>query len=229
MIKAVIFDLDDTLYPEMQYVKSGFDHIANEIGNRYHKNSNKLYEELLDEYFQEKTKVFNRVLKSNGIDYCKNDVKELVLSYRDHVPKISFYEDVIPCFMILKKMNINLGIITDGFAISQRQKIKALKLSTWMDEIIITDDLGFTYWKPHSRPFEIMKEKLDVDFSEMVYIGDNPNKDFFIGSIYPITTIKVNRKGLYQFDAYYNEIHPHYQIYSLLDLPNILQSNAIVV
>lgn len=72
-----------------------------------------------------------------------------------------------------------VGIITDGRPEGQRNKITALGLEEYVEEIIITDELGGTeYRKPCDKAFRIMQEKMGVKFERTLYIGDNLKKDF---------------------------------------------------
>lgn len=222
MTKAVIFDLDDTLVSERQYVVSGFRHIAQYINNRYKISENEAFMVLMDLSNEDPKNVFNRFLDKYKIDYTKEIILNLIEEYRNHYPQINFYEDVIPCVTKLKLNNIKVGIITDGYLNAQRQKLKAIKAYDYFDEVIITDELGPEYWKPHPKAFEIMCDKLDVEFHEMVYVGDNPEKDFYIGKIHPITTIRVLRDGIYKDKSYLEDIKEDYLVSNLDEIGFIL-------
>ncbi len=115
----------------------------------------------------------------------------------------------------LEKSNINIGIITDGYAASQRKKLRAIKAENYFDNIIVTDELGREYWKPNPKAFELMKEKMNIDYREMVYIGDNPQKDFYISHIFPINTVRILRNGVYSGEDYYKEIKEDIRINNL--------------
>ena len=79
----------------------------------------------------------------------------------------------------LRENNIKIGVITDGRPEGQRAKIAALGLENLVDEILITDELGGTQFrKPCDIAFRIMQKKIGVPFEQVVYIGDNPKKDF---------------------------------------------------
>ena len=118
-------------------------------------------------------------------------------------------------------MGIKTGIITDGHAIAQRQKLKAIQAEEYFDEIIVTDELGREYWKPHPKAFELIKGKLNVNFDEMVYVGDNPEKDFYISSIYPIETIRIVRPlSIYSCAAYFKN---HQESFSVNNLGILLK------
>lgn len=177
-LKAIIFDLDDTLYSERDYVKSGF--IA------------------VDEYLQTKTGIegffrsawtmytnkvrgntFNLALDEIGISYDEEFISELVDTYRLHLPEINLSREVTQTLEKLKK-DYPLGLITDGHHHSQRKKIEALELEAIFDLLIVTDELASERkdWKPSPVPFELAQEHFQASPSELIYIGDNLNKDF---------------------------------------------------
>ena len=114
MIKVVLFDLDDTLISEYEYIKSGYRAIADYLSESYTICSKQIYEELLDLFHDEKKNVFNRWFEKNGIAYSKDEVMNLVNLYRNHMPNINFLEDVIPFLEYLKQRNICIGISSEG-------------------------------------------------------------------------------------------------------------------
>lgn len=203
MIKAVVFDLDDTLISEYEYIKSGYKHIAQLLSEKINANPKNIFNELVYIFKNNPEKVFNQLLDKYEIDYTMENIKELVNEYRGHTPEIRLYDDVIPCINALIEKDIKIGLITDGYANAQKNKINSLGIEDLFDYIIVTDDYGKDFWKPSSRPFELMQEKLSVNFNEMIYIGDNPEKDFYIHSIYPIYTIRINRETSIYKDAHY--------------------------
>lgn len=223
MIKAVIFDLDDTLISEGRYIESGYKHISKLLSKKLQKDEQELYQLLMNLFNENNRNVFNRVFDTFGISYTQNEIMELVEEYRNHTPIIQFFEDVLPCLKNLRVKGISVGIITDGYANGQRQKLRALKADNYFDEIIVTDELGRQYWKPHSKAFEIMQEKLNVKFDEMLYVGDNPEKDFYISNIHPIKTIRIYRNGVYKNREYFSNIKEHYSIYGLEELDLIVR------
>ncbi|WP_051291629.1 HAD family hydrolase [Fictibacillus gelatini] len=222
MVKAVIFDLDDTLISEKKYIESGYRHISKLLSIRLDKDEIELNELLTELFNQSPTNVFNRLLDKLGISYTKNEILELVEEYRNHFPSIDFFDDVSPCLKVLKEKGLKLGIITDGYTNAQRQKLKAIKAFDYFDEIIITDELGREFWKPHPKAFEIIKDKLCVEFNEMIYVGDNPEKDFYIGNLYPIKTIRIFREGIYKNKSYLKGIRENHLLYNLIELTLIV-------
>lgn len=207
MIKAYVFDLDDTLCPEIEYVKSGFRAIAKAFDDK------KLYDKLYSLFKEDKANVYQRA----GFD--EEQCKKCIAIYRNHMPDISLAQDVVKTLETLKERGYKLGIITDGRPEGQRNKIKALGLDKIMDYIIVTDELGgIEYRKPNPKAFELMKDALKVEFNEMCYVGDNPKKDFFVGSIYPITTIQIKCGLMYDKEGYKDEIFPSAIVSSLKEI-----------
>lgn len=159
-VKAVVFDLDDTLYPEKDYVASGFKAVEAKFPNVKAK------------------ELWMRWLNEKSVFDDKENKDELLTVYREHKPSIHLYTDVENLLVLLRKNGIKIGIITDGRPRGQRNKIEALKLEEYVDDIIVTDELGLEFRKPSDIPFRMMKQKLKVPFGNMEYVGDNVHKDF---------------------------------------------------
>ncbi len=187
--KGVIFDLDDTLYSEKQYVKSGYKKIAEYVGHQE-------AEEKLWNYFLEGKPAVDAYLKEIGAENKKAECLDI---YRSQMPEINLYDGVAELFQSLKENDIKVGIITDGRPEGQRNKIKALGLEELVDDIIITDELGgVQFRKPNDISFRIMQCRWRVPFEQMVYIGDNLGKDFQAPRQLGMRGIYImNEEGLY--------------------------------
>lgn len=224
MIKAVLFDLDDTLISERQYIESGYSHIAKILSKEIKIEENIIYQLLFELFEKDSKNVFNRLFDKLQYSYTQDIIKKLVEEYRNHYPKINFIDGVIPTLEYLKRKKIKTGIITDGFAIAQRLKLEAIKANNYFDKIIVNDEIGRKYWKPHPRAFEIMKENMDVEYEEMIYVGDNPEKDFHISSMYPIKTIRFYKNGIYNNRSYYNNVKENYSIHNINEIITIINN-----
>lgn len=209
MVKAVIFDLDDTLYMENEFVEYGLKNAANVAETVYGiVNAN---EKIRSLYQESKVNVFDRLVNAETIKDKEIAVAGLVKAYRNCEPKnLHCNPGVLDLLKTLKKKGVRTGIITDGFADVQKSKIKALGIQEYIDEIVITDELGGVQCrKPNPIGFEKMLKMLDVKPQEMVYIGDNPNKDFAIKKYLPIITARVDvPNGIYRNSEYLYGIKP---------------------
>lgn len=115
--KGVIFDLDDTLYSEKEYVKSGFKAVSKYLGGKY--------EDQLWNYFEEGKSAIDELLRTIN----REDEKDAVLAvYRSNKPDIHLYDGVTKIIKELKDKDIKIGIITDGRPEGQKNKIEALGL-----------------------------------------------------------------------------------------------------
>lgn len=223
--KAVIFDLDDTLYPEVDYVISGFMAISSEISKHYNLDATMVLYKMVNLFKLDRRNVFNRLLDSLNVKYSDDYITYLVDEYRNHMPQIKLYEDADYIIKYLYNKRIKLGIITDGYKIAQRNKIKALNIEKYFDCIIITDEWGKEYWKPHRRPYDVAKDMLGVEYEEMIYVGDNVIKDFVTPNILGMTTVLVFRKeGIYSGNKVkVEEIYkPNYCVSSLYEIEELI-------
>lgn len=218
---CVVFDLDDTLYLEAEYARSGFAAVgewtsANLGITDFAAQAWRIHEE------GARGDVFNRALTAAGIEAKPELISRLVDVYRRHRPQIALLPDAAECLRELHGAAF-LGLITDGPALSQRAKVEALQLTSLMDEIIITDELGRSYWKPHPRAFEAIQQRANVSSENCYYIGDNPDKDFIAARQLGWNTIRVRRRdGLHCNKANAPETCAQREVSDLLSVPSLV-------
>ena len=188
-IDGVVFDLDDTLYSEKNYVRSGY----RKIDKNYPEIENA--EERLWNSFLKGEKAIDKVFDEASLD--EKEKKNALNIYRAHMPVIELYAGVSEMLSRIKNKGKKIGIITDGRPDGQKNKIKALKLD--VDQVIITDELGgIQYRKPNKKAFELMQNRWKIAFNKMVYIGDNVTKDFIAPKELGMKVIYFkNADGLY--------------------------------
>src|SRR5262245_38556195 len=105
-----VFDLDDTLYPEIDFVRSGFKVISNYIENRTGKVT---YDELCSLY-QQKQNVFEWIIETFKREIPDCSLTILLNMYREHFPSIKLSDETNKFLKKLKKEKIKMGLITDG-------------------------------------------------------------------------------------------------------------------
>lgn len=189
---VVIFDLDDTLYSEKDYVRSGFREIS-----RHYKNIKNMSDKLWYA-FENGEKAIDSVLKEEGL-HSPETVSRCLDLYRNHYPDITIYPEAEKLLCILKSNGVRLGMITDGRPEGQRAKIAALGIQQYFEKIIITDELGgIGFRKPDTKAFEEMQKHFNTPYSTMVYVGDNPKKDFIAPEKLGMNSVYFkNPRGLY--------------------------------
>lgn len=225
MVKAVLFDLDDTLYPEYTFVKSGFQAVAQWVAQNYCINSGDIEKRLWSIIQQEgRGQVFDLLLKELNLDNSPN-VYTLIHRYRTHWPKIQLFPQALDLLQGLRAKDILLGLVTDGQATVQHRKVAALSLESELDVIICTDDIGRKHWKPSVVPFTVALDVLGVKAGEAVYVGDDSRKDFEGPNYLGIRTVHYSREGeAYRLDEFVtNSTVAEHLIHNLEDLPKILE------
>lgn len=191
---TVAFDLDDTLYNEIDYLKSAYKHIAGVLDP-----SNQIY--LAGKMFSEYRKginVFGQLSSNYNIS-----LEALLEIYRNHEPSIAPFYGVIPLFEEIKKNKGKIAIITDGRSITQRNKIVALGLESYIDYIVISEEIQSE--KPDERNFKLIENLLPAQ--NYVYVADNLAKDFIAPNKMGWNSIGVmdNGKNIHNcFQEYYN-------------------------
>lgn len=228
MIKAVVFDLDDTLISEKEYVRSGFRQVAKKVADEHGLSSENVYELMYHTFDEDSKNVFNRVLDKLSISYDMNYIKELIDFYRGHMPDIKLYDDARYIIEALYNKGIKLGMITDGYKITQRNKLEVLGISNYFDCIVVTDELGREFWKPHKRPYEIVKEKLGFEYENMVYVGDNVSKDFITANEFGMKTVFINREeGVYSGMKMDDDYLANLEVKTLFKVKEILNMQVL--
>lgn len=168
----VVFDLDDTLYKEIDFVDSGFRHVLRELGL-----DESLVQQMRD-WLVDGQSVFGELAKASmqAADVGESRLVEL---YRNHMPEIKLDTGTRKTLDYLKKSQPGVALITDGRSVTQRNKIEALGLNGYFDIIQISEETGFT--KPHPHNFEQIVAYFGSD-SLYCYVADNPKKDFIAPS-----------------------------------------------
>ena len=162
---VIVFDLDDTLYNELDYLKSAYLEIAKILAPL---NYRELFSTMFSLY-RDKKNVFQYL--NNHYDV---EISSLIANYRNHQPSIKMFRGALELLESIKKNKGRLGIITDGRINTQMAKIKALQISHIIDYIVISEEIGTE--KPNVQNFELIEQKLEGNF--YYYIADNLKKDF---------------------------------------------------
>ena len=168
---VVLFDLDDTLYKEIDYLHSAYREISNYLNSDKHISDNP-YPHMI-EWYNRGENVFYKLNAYYGLNI---PIDYYLTLYRFHMPKIKMDASTEQTLSYIKERGCGMGIITDGRSITQRNKILSLGLERFfpMQNIIISDDIGSQ--KPDKRNFSIIQQQFPEQ--HFIYVGDNIEKDF---------------------------------------------------
>lgn len=193
MNMVVVFDMDDTLFPEEAFVCSALAvagrHAEAEWGiGSFSKELNRLFAE------GKRGNLFQLAWTNLTHGSLAADKSaELLRIYREHRP------DSLPWFpdaaAIMDKVAERhpLELISDGYLPTQANKFAALGASRWIRDPIFTESMGREFWKPSPRAFEIVMCRHPG--APCAYVADNPSKDFVAPNALGWLTIQVARPG----------------------------------
>lgn len=222
-LQAIVFDLDDTLYPEHAYVQSGFRAVAAWAERQFgvpSESGSAMLQGLFA--FGVRGDTFNRWLESWGL-LSDEHLSQAVQVYREHRPVISPYPEVNELLPRLHN-GYRLGLVSDGYLEVQRNKWTSLGLGAYFDSVVFSDELGRDAWKPSPQPFLALLKKLCVSGEQAVYVADNPRKDFLGARSAGMRTIRVRRpEGLYSVEEPASPASaPELEITTLTQLETVL-------
>jgi len=162
---TVVLDLDDTLYSEREYVRSGLSSLAKSF-QRWLPNSGSL---MLDDVISH-SKPLDVLFERTDLP---ESVKESMLwMYRLHKPDIELYPEAREFIDFCYQNNFELAIITDGRFVSQSLKLDALGLTS------IKSYISEKYEESKPSEGRFLAVQRDFPSTQYVYVGDNPTKDF---------------------------------------------------
>jgi len=188
---CVVFDIDDTLYLETEYVASGFSEVDRYLQVKLGISG---FAEQATRIFTSGVRgdVFDLALTNLGVDDVAPLVPLLVGVYREHAPAINLLPDA---HAALDRCSAQgwVAIISDGPLASQQGKAGALGLARWASPVILTAAYGVGYSKPHQRAFQEVEHAHRG--ARFAYVADNPLKDFVSPAAMGWSTVRLRRDG----------------------------------
>jgi len=194
-VTAVIFDMDDTLYPERDYVLSGYVAVSHYLQDSLRRTDN--FAAWMWRHFLEgnRRKVFNAMSDAFELNLSEAEIGQLVEVYRHHRPVIGPWKGIRALLESLHRAGRRLGVVSDGFLPAQQYKWQALSLAELFDAVMFTESLGRECWKPSPAGFEKIALDLGVEHGVSTYVSDNPAKDFVAPNALGWRTIQLRFDG----------------------------------
>ncbi len=192
---AVLFDLDDTLYPERDFVDGGFRAVGRFLARHVGISPRVIARRLRVLHDRDgRGRLFDTLLEDLGHEPDPDLVLAAVLAYRTHRPRLRPFPEVVDTLDILHGAGIATGLVSDGLSAVQRRKLAALPaVARLLDVVVLTDELGSTHAKPSPVPFRVACRMLDADPTTAVYIANDPRKDFAGARAAGLSTIRTGR------------------------------------
>lgn len=190
-MKIIVLDMDETLYDEQTFVLSSFRDVSKYMRQQWGVPSVAAFRMMCEELnVRGRGKVFDVVLKNYGV-FSKHNVRQCLSVYRAHKPKIQLLPDAQRLLRRFKKYP--LYVLSDGNPRVQRNKARALGLYTQVKQVVLTWQYGRDKSKPNPFCFFRICKLEHVSPENIVYISDDPHKDFVNIKPLGFYTIRIKR------------------------------------
>ena len=182
MLKAIAFDLDNTLYNQDDYELFALKEVAEKISRLYGKSSDEYFYQLRELYFSGvRSRTFDIMMQSvHGKlpdDWEEAMQKVILPTYRASTPNLKLFPEARILLDTLKKKECRIALITNGNELIQNKKIDLLGIRDYFDKIYISDSYSPPSRKPDLRMFEDFLEDFSILGLEAAYFGDNEDSD----------------------------------------------------
>ncbi|WP_018185294.1 HAD family hydrolase [Kaistia granuli] len=187
----IVFDLDDTLYLERDFARSGFAAAGAWLQERAGIAG---LGEVCRAFFDAglRGRIFDEALACLGVPPDPALLEQLISVYRSHEPDIALAADAAR-YLDGRDGLVPSALITDGPATTQQAKVRALGLDKRLDCIVCTGALGPGRGKPHPEAFERVEAWAARYGLPLAYVADNPLKDFVTPRARGWWTVQIER------------------------------------
>lgn len=205
MIKAIGFDLDDTLYDRYLVYENVYkvmeesiiqtDTPFEEFNAMYQQNSSNEYELFINGEKSKEDYQYDRVIKTYkhfGHLITKNDAIIFNALYEYYRSKIVLRRGAVELFEELKEKGYLLFILTNGTEEGQYNKLKNLGMEQHIDPKywFVSEEIGLS--KPDLEMFQYVQDKIGLQEDEIVFIGDHLVNDCLAAKTYGWQSIYFN-------------------------------------
>jgi putative hydrolase of the HAD superfamily len=188
-MRAIVFDVDDTLYDQQQPFRNAVNRIFPEVKQqdlhkmyiRFRHHSDERFPLVMSGDWTLEFMRFYRMNESlKDLGYTEISTEkglEFQTVYEDELDNITMHPEITKLLDCLKEHNIPMGIITNGPTDHQYKKVKQLQLENWVpsNHIIISQSTG--YQKPEKEIFDLASQQFNMDPAHTLYVGDSFEND----------------------------------------------------
>ncbi len=190
-LQAVLFDLDDTLHDDTRAYREAAERVARDVALESGIAAERLtaaYISLADKFWQGlttdvfgtplaglRTQMWAGALQSVGLRDPSLAIRCADAYHRHRRDVLVLFPGAARLLARLRERGIKLGMITNGFAATHREKIALLALEASFDEILIADEVGML--KPDPRIFRLAANRLGVPPQACAMVGDRFERD----------------------------------------------------
>ncbi len=206
-IKAVLFDLDNTLYDydsaHKKSIKGVYDELVKHMEITYPYflklfkiSRNEIHRELAGTASaHNRVLYFQRLIEKTHEKLEPTIVLKLYNAYWNTLLKImKLRQGSLKILEYCKKNNIKVAIVSDLTTNIQLRKIEKLKISKYVDVLVTSEEAGSE--KPHAIMFLLALNKLKILPSDALMVGDNTINDIEGANFVGLKTVLLNKGSL---------------------------------
>jgi putative hydrolase of the HAD superfamily len=192
MNRAVIFDLDETLYRERRFALSGYDAVSAYAHSRLGLPRGDVFCALSRAHRQGQRQRALQVL-CDQYHLSHGMVREFVDIIRAHVPRLRLPRITGATLRGLRS-SWKVGVLTNGLPGVQARKVKALGLADHVDDIVYAEEHGDGGGKPDPEPFLVAARRLGVEPGRCIFVGDDPLRDIAGSRNVGMRAVRLDRR-----------------------------------
>jgi putative hydrolase of the HAD superfamily len=187
--RAVVFDMDDTLYPYRRFVASGFAAVAGHVERTWRIDRRKVLRSLLRaSHGEARGREIQACMRECGIPQAL--LPALVSVMKHHQPSLSLPRSVVNVLRTLRRDGWRLGLLTNGPRDIQARKVAALGVARYVDTVVYATEHGSGLGKPDPDPFNVVLKRLGVPAAYAVFVGDDEVCDVIGAAGAGLSTVK---------------------------------------
>jgi putative hydrolase of the HAD superfamily len=172
--RAVVFDLDDTLYPLRSFVQSGLAAVAHDVAREVELPLTRVVNALRRACRHARGRELQHLC--DCFDLPASDATRFVDIVRRHTPHICLPRETVRVLTELRP-HWRLGVLTNGVPSIQRRKVAALGLAELVDSIVFASECGDGTGKPDRTAFVAVLDHLGTSAERSVFVGDDLEAD----------------------------------------------------
>ena len=225
-IKAVIFDIEDTLYDaSLQMRMARFNAIRAMIESGLPidlENGYKKLEEIVGKYGPHYNKHFDKLLEHLGLKWNPRVIAAGVLAYRETSQAyLKPFPDTMPTIIKLRDKGYKLGVVSDGIAVKEWQKLIQLGLHHLFHSVIISEEYGAK--ELNSELFKKCLKELNAEPSESIYVSSRLNRAILHANKAGLISVRLKKGDHYVEEPKSIEARAKYEIDNLSQIFDVLE------
>lgn len=225
-IKCVLFDIDDTLYDaslQMSTARLNAIKAMMEAGLPTDiETTHRALQKIVKEYGPDYNKHYDKLLERLGLKWDPRVIAAGVAAYRETSPAyLKPYPNTIPTLLKLRDMGYRLGIVSEGRAVKQWQKLIQLGIQHLFHFVIISEEIGIETMSPEL--FKLILKKLKAQPNEAIFVGNQLDTDILCANKAKVISVRI-RKGESRIgEPKSTEMIPKHEINELSEILEILE------